>query len=270
MPIYVLTADQALARQGMRLVNSAHANVPVQVLEVTTTVPNLASLAALSVASATSEAVWVDSLRRVFVADPTVAPAIAGQVVPASDGSGVWRSQSGFSPYAGAWTSQTVWHIDTAGSVEGDGSAGNPISSWAELMSRLNGQQLPPGVTINLHSNLNEYIDARRLIPDPTSGIVITGQPAAVSLVPGATVATYTGESTVAPGEAPKLTSAAIADWTPWLGFRIRFTSGPAAGAYSSVAAVNPGGAGLNVARIPAPIIADYANPSFPVPLAGN
>ena len=270
--VYVVTTDAANARKHARMVLANRNYLDGNVEQIANSVPDLASLTALSgLAAADGTVVWVDKLHRLFAKDPTASALSPGQVV-ASSTPGVWRSLgAAFNPKAGYWAARTDWHIDAvAGTVEGVGSAADPISSWAELMARINGQQLPPGVTISLHSDLAEYIDARALIPDPTSGVVITGQPAAVDLVPGATVATYTGESLVAPGEAPRLTSAAIADWTPWVGFRLRFTSGPAAGAYSSVAAVNPGGAGLNVARIPAPVLANYANPTYPVPVAGN
>ena len=122
---------------------------------------------------------------------------------------------------------------------------------------------------IYIHSDLPEVLDASTFIPDPTTGVEISGEPGATTVLTG-TVATYTAESFVAPGEAPLLTSAAVADWTTLEGYRIRFTSGPADGAYSSVAAANPNGAGVNVARIPAPCLCAYPTPTYPVPAAGN
>jgi hypothetical protein len=212
---------------------------------------------------------YVQSLKRCFQLDRYSADApIAGQRVAATGG-GSWRSTNAFSSKAGPWTSRTDWHIDAVtGSVEGDGSASSPLSSWVELKTRLDNQQLLPGTTISIHSDLAEIIDASQFIPDQT-GLVITGDPGATTVL-SATVLSYTGESFVAPGEAPILRSAAVADWTPYEGYRVRFTSGAASGAYTSIAVANPAGAGLDRARIPAPSLCAYPTASYPAPGVGS
>jgi hypothetical protein len=233
--------------------------------------PSLAGLAALGAQqSDPGQLVWVESLGRPFLAqDGLVGAAVPGQVVHSLDGQRTWRSMSGASPLASPWRTRTDWHVDAVlGSVEGDGSAAHPVSSWLELATRLDGQQLLPGTTITLHSDLAEVVDASRLIPDPT-GLVISGDAGATTVLAG-TVLSYTGESLVAPGEAPILRSAAVADWTPLEGYRIRFTTGAAAGAYTTVAVANPAGAGLDRARIPAPCLCAYPTPTYPVPGAGS
>jgi hypothetical protein len=232
-------------------------------------VANLAGLAALGASRAgAGDVVWVASLRRPFVKDTGGGVALAGQVVTCADGSGAWRSMSPFSGDAGAWRTQTDWHIDAVnGTVEGDGSAAHPIDSWRELLARLAGQQLLDGTQVSLHSSLAEVIDASGLIAPP-AGMLVSANPGALAVVTG-TVGTYTAESLVGSGTAPLLTSAEVADWTPYEDMRIRFTDGAAAGGYTWIAKANPAGAGVNVARVPRPgvpvIPASYPYSSTPV-----
>lgn len=238
----------------------------------TASTANLASLAALGARDATGgDVVWVQSLRRPFVKDPVPGGGAPGQVVACVDGSGAWRSLPGFSSPASAWVSQTEWHIDAiGGNVEGLGTAASPIDSWRELCARVARQQLPAGCTINIHSDLSEEIDWTELIPHP-SGLLISGERGATTALE-ATVATFAPETVVAPGEAPLLTSAAVADWTPLVGYRIRFIDGPAAEALSSIATADPNGSGINIARLPQPVSPVlFAGPTtYPSPVAGN
>ena len=234
-------------------------------------VPNLATLELLAPSTRVTDGclAYVQTLKRCFELDRSSADApIAGQRVSATGG-GVWRSTSYYSPEAGPWTARTDWHIDaTSGSVEGDGSASSPLSSWLELMTRLNDQQMRGLTTISLHTPLGEVIDASRFSLH-SSGLLIAGDAGATTVV-GGNVTTYTNESLVGSGSAPDLTSAAVADWTAYEGLRIRFTSGPAAGCWSNIAKANPNGTGVQHARLPAPVMASLTNPTFPVPLADN
>jgi hypothetical protein len=233
-------------------------------------VANLAGLAALGASRAgAGDIVWVTSLRRPFVKDTGGGAAVPGQVVTCTDGSGVWRSMSPFSGDAGAWRTQTDWHIDAAnGTVEGDGSAAHPIDSWRELLARLAGQQLQPSTSITLHTGLSETIDVSQLVPDTTTPLVVSGTPTTVATDE---VAAYATTSTAGAGEAPILTATAIADWTPYVGLhRVRFLDGPAAGAVTAPLKVNPAGGGLQTVRVNRPGTIVLPIPAYPSPAVGN
>ena len=271
----VLSCDDALTDQRVQVQCENARPVPCRIVNVnsliTTSVANLAALAALSTTTAPDgTVVWVQSLARPFVRDPVLGAPIDGQVVTATGG-GSWRSLGdALSNGASPWPARTDWHINaTTGTVEGTGSAASPINSWRELATRLNGQQLGAGTIVTVHGGLNEVIDASRFIPDPTTPFFVNGD-AGATVVATDTVATYTAQTTVAPGEAPLLTANGIADWTPYQEMRIRFIDGPAAGAYCVVARANPNGAGINVARICRPITPAHVRGTPRTPAAGN
>ena len=215
--------------------------------------------------------VWVENLRAPFIcAGDITQPAVPGQIVHSTDGSRLWRRLPGSTIASGYWTQRNDWHINAVnGTFEGDGSAASPISSWTELLSRLQNQQLLPSTVINLHSNLTEPVDLSLLVPNYATSLLVTGDPGAVAAIAG-TVQTYTALNTVAPGESPLITSLAIADWTPYVGKRLRFTAGTAVGAMTIVSAANPGGLGLNVARIPRPAIPGYSSATLVTPAVGD
>lgn len=237
----------------------------------TDSVSNLASLAGAGARRfGAGDVVWVEKLRRPFVKDDAGGVAVPGQVVACADGSGVWRSLGSFSGEAGAWRTQTDWHIDAVnGSVEGDGSAAHPIDSWRELLARLGGQQLSAGTTISLHSNLTEQLQLAPLVPDPTTSLVVTAEPAATTVATG-TVTSYTAESLVAPGESPLLRSTDLGDWTPFASMRVRFIDGNAAGAMTWVAKAAPGVHGVDYARVPRPMRPAYPFPADSTPSVGS
>ena len=138
-------------------------------------VVDLAALAAIGGPRPTNgDLIWVSKLPRPFLFDATPGPGVPGQVVPTTDGLGVYRSVNGFSNGASFWTSRTDWHIDAgAGTIEGDGSAAEPLSSWSELVTRIAGQQLGPGTKVTIHGPLSEVVDYSHLIQDPTVGGVL-------------------------------------------------------------------------------------------------
>jgi len=234
-------------------------------------VSNLTLLALLGPSTRVTDGVlaYVQSLKRCFVLDRsgTDAP-IAGQVVAASGG-GRWRSTSLYSGTAGPWK-RVDWHINpTTGSVEGTGSAVSPLSSWRELIARIGGQSLSVGTTISLYGNLPEVIDASTLVP-AGSGVVITGQPGATTLL-DTTVTAYTGESLLGSGQTPLLTAVGVADWTTHVGRRVRFIDGPAAGYFSHIIVANPSGLGLATARLYQPTSPAYPGPpAYATPAGGN
>lgn len=217
--------------------------------------------------------VWVEELFCPFIADGNVSQApLAGQRVLTNDGTRLWRRLPGNLIASGYWPSRTDWHIDpVAGRFNGNGSAADPINSWLELASRLNGQPLGTGTQISIHGDLAETIDASDLIAPP-AGVLITGEPGATTVLPG-TVGVFTPEVHVAPGESPVMSSPAVPDWTALEGYRLRFLNGPAAGALSSVARADPAGVGVAWTRLPQPTLWNIAaptTPTYPSPVAGN
>jgi len=237
----------------------------------TDSTPNLAGLAILGARQfGAGSIVWVQSLRRPFVKDAGGGVAVPGQVVTCTDGSGVWRSLTPFSEQAGYWTSRTDWHIDaSSGSTEGDGSAAQPLDSWRELLARLSGQQLAPNTTINLHTSISEQLQLGSLVPDDTTSLTVTAEPAATTVATG-TVTSYTAETVVAPGEAPVLRSTDVADWTPYTNMRVRFLDGNAAGALTWVAKAAPGAYSVEYARVPRPMRPGYPFPTDSTPSVGS
>lgn len=196
---------------------------------------------------------WVESLRRMFLLDRSATDApIAGQLV-AAPGGGLWRALQPWLPSTNPWKDRTEWHVNPAtGSLEGEGSAADPISTFAELQARLEGRTITEAMTVYIEGNLAEICDLRSLrMSAQPAAIIATGE-LATTIHHTDVVATYTAESNAA-NEQCLLTAVGIADWTPYKGYRIRFLDGPAQDDVSWIATEDPAGAGVDVARITRP-----------------
>lgn len=235
-------------------------------------VSNLADLATLAPSEEVIDGcfVYVQLLRRHFVLDRSSSDApLSGQRVSATGG-GMWRSTRIFSHDSDPWSSRDDWHIDALnGSPENDGSSAYPLDSWRELVTRIGGHPLPPNSVISLHSSINEVVDASTFIPDPTTGLVITGEPGA-SVDVAAVVGTWAGMSLVGSGEFPILTSPGVPDWTAYQGKRIRFTTGAKPDAITQVSKSNPAGMGVGYARVAPPVRMEWPGFANATPSAGN
>ena len=156
------------------------------------------------------------------------------------------------------WT-VTDWYIDgVVGLDSNDGvTALTPLQTGAELLRRLGPYAIWPQ-SVTVHVLANGMVDAlvlRGLMQVAGEHLAIIGTPTQLATD---TVATYTGQNHAA-ATAPQLTGG-IADWTPYQWRRCRITSGVRQGTLWWIAAPNPAGAGLNVARIVRPSNIDVAS----------
>ena len=216
---------------------------------------------------------WVQSLRAAFVLDRsgTESP-VDGQLVAAGDGVGLWRRMRPFWRETPPWRDRTEWYIDaTNGSVEGDGSAGSPISSWSEFQQRLAGG-IVGRTTVHILTDLDEVLDCETLTEtgrwdDPESTFLyVTGEQGAQAVLT-TEITAWTDPNAVA-NEWALLEAAGVADWSGYVGSRIAVLDGPAAGSVCYVGTADPAGAGLDVARVSQP--AQLAWPYIFTPAVGN
>lgn len=192
---------------------------------------------------------WVESLRRLFVLDRSATDApVPGQLV-AAPGGGLWRATRPWLGGANPWAHRADWYVDpVTGSLEGDGSAGDPVNTLAEVQARLEGMRVEQDTVINVLGNTDEIADFRSLaMSNPPARFRVDGLLGATTQLT-ATLTTYTAESNVT-NEQVLMTSIDIPDWTPFVGMRGRFLDGPAANAVFWIGTENPAGAGVNVAR---------------------
>ncbi len=136
------------------------------------------------------------------------------------------------------WAYITNYYINgTTGSDLNNGTASTtPLATWAEIVRRL-GPTPEISVVMRVHimSDLDEVLGLGidPVFQDLTSGIVFTGYDNGVN-GPGVKTVNVTGSivnvhTPAAPGTEGTLTDTVIADYTPYIGRRIRFTNGPLA-----------------------------------------
>jgi hypothetical protein len=148
----------------------------------------------------------------------------------------------------------TDWYIDgVAGNDVNSGTViGSPIKTGAELLRRLGPYAMwPQSVTVHVLANgMIDPLILRGAMMVAGTHLDVVGTPTQVA--DAGTVATYTGIVHATPA-APQVSTTLIADWTPYRWLRLRCTAGAAGtvGAVSWIAAANPAGAGLNIARTP-------------------
>lgn len=151
--------------------------------------------------------------------------------------------------YAANWA-VSDWYLDgTTGNDANNGvTALTPLKTGAELARRL-GPWAMWGQSVTVHVLENGMIDALVLAGSmlvPGTHLDVTG---VATVLATDVVAAYQNLSHVGTPTATHLTSTAIVDWTPYVGKRVRFTSGTALDAVVWVGAASPGGIGLNVAQ---------------------
>lgn len=214
-------------------------------------VPTLAALAALPA--------WSDSLVRVsslgclFAATP-IGTAIADGITVV-DGVGVqWLRLTATSDTK--WQSQATWYVDAvAGNDEGTGLVGAPVKSFEEIQRRWGEDKRISGHVTILVINAPTKINLKYLKDSTSSYLTLRFVGTTVTTTTISSIANY--DFTVGGNRWVNIQAAGIADWTPYVGMRIRFTSN---NAVAFVAAVNPEGLGVGTARIGVP----YTLVSFP------
>jgi hypothetical protein len=177
--------------------------------------------------------VSVNSLRDAFVLE-TSSTAPDGITIATSPTAGrVWRRLGMSSP---AWLDPTAapsYAID--GSTGDDLAAGDalhPIATWAELDRRIHDQPIAYPMAVSI-ANYDGPALVRLTVDSFTGGkVTISGTPNA---------ALHTGTVNVYTAKAPasnlpyRLTDAGVADWSPYIGKRLRLTSGAESGAVAWV-----------------------------------
>jgi hypothetical protein len=151
--------------------------------------------------------------------------------------------------YAANWA-VADWYID--GTVGNDGNngtdPGTPLRTGAELCRRLGPYALwGQSVTVHVLANgMTDNLNLRGCMLVAGTQLDVIGTPTVLATD---IVAAFANLSHVVPS-ATQLTATAIADWTPFVGQRVRFTSGAADLAVSWIGGSNPGGIGTNVAQV--------------------
>jgi hypothetical protein len=144
------------------------------------------------------------------------------------------------------------WYLD--GVVGLDTNAGTspatPLQTGAELARRL-GPYALWGQSVTVHVLENGLIDdliVRGALLVAGTYLDVIGKPRLVALA--GTILTSTGIDHTIP-RAPQVTCSGIADWTTYVGTRLRMTDLAQAESVTWVAAANPAGVGLSTARTP-------------------
>lgn len=161
--------------------------------------------------------------------------------------------------YAAAWA-VADWYID--GTIGNDANNGTtaltPLRTGAELSRRLGPYAIwSQSVTIHVLANgMTDPLVARGVMTVSGSVLTIDGTPTVLATD---SVAAYAGVNHATP-TATQVTFTTAADVTAFAWRRIRCTAGSQPGTICWIARSNPGGAGLNVARVSPPIRIDQTS----------
>ena len=173
-------------------------------------------------------------------------------------GPGAWQQLSSLLPqaYAANWAVPD-WYIDGVIGLDTNNgtTALTPLRTGVELLRRL-GPYALWGQSVTVHVLANGMVDGlilRGALPVAGTHLDIIG---ATTLLYSDTVLTYTNLSHAVPSTT-QVVAALLADWTPYAGRRIRFTTTDAA---VWIGLVNPGGAGLQIAQTTRAARIDPAN----------
>ncbi len=227
----------------------ANGEVDVLLVEQYPSAATFADLAALG--GSVGQFVWVQSVARCFVAVPSgSSPAESGVLIP---GVGVdWMTVDGTSHVK--WLAQTDWYIDAvAGNDEASGLLGDPIRTDAERQRRWGGNVpalvTAPSVTLHLAAGTHQSVFVFGMPLTSTCMLTVVGSPSQLFAAKVSLYTKYThGAYGVTPGQATILSGDTIADWTPYVGKRVR--SGALGTLLSWIAKVNPAGGGVGTARV--------------------
>src|SRR3972149_3101872 len=207
-------------------------------------VANIATLEALPAEApplvfvSTTKCYWMRHLDSTLTTDGiTIVNAIGG---------GRWQRK--VTTTALDWLSQAAWTIDPLlGNDENPGGALAPLSTAAELDRRLSVGAIRQHVTVTIVAGATvpnlELTIATGIYRFNVVGTPTTLASGTVDTLIERTHAGSTPQSAL-------LTDAGVLDWTPFVGRRIRITSGAAAGSIAWGAKGSPNGLGLNVARV--------------------
>lgn len=169
----------------------------------------------------------------------------------------------------------TDWYLDAVtGNDQNDGlTPATALQSGIELQRRLGPQaRWTASVAIHVGTGGVNSLCLRGETVDAGVSVDIIGTPTLVA--DAGTVSAYTAMDHVTP-RSPTLTCTGVTDWTPYVGKRVRLTSGTNIGACTWILKANPDALGLNVARTSAwyktnDIVPTSAMTSTGAPSVGN
>jgi hypothetical protein len=158
--------------------------------------------------------------------------------------------------YAANWA-VTDWYLDgAAGNDANNGTTAlTPLRTGAELLRRLGtGRvQWTTSVIVHLLASITDGIAIAYQLNTGGTGFRLVGTP---TILLAGTVATYTA----AAGNIPRrMTAAGVADWTAYVGKRVRVLTGTGIGAIFWIAKVAPDGLGNDVCRISTPTLSNQS-----------
>jgi hypothetical protein len=176
--------------------------------------------------------------------------------------------------YATNWA-VTNWYLDqTIGSDSNDGlTALSPLKTPVELTCRLGPRALwDHSVTVHVGINgLGDLLCVRGDLSGQNNFVDVIGTPTV--LLDAGTIATFAAVDHTVP-RSTQLTATGVADWTPYIGKRIRITSGARSGTIMWIMLANPDGSGVATARVQPPARIDTAGITQPfattTPIVGD
>ncbi len=211
-------------------------------------VANLAALAALPVGSyPDGTPCYVQSLRGYWILRSTGAPPIAMLRIVSADPLRVWERASYYERDLNPWATLAEIRVNAlTGNDENSGVAGSPIQTLDELRFRtwLYAPAQPTRVVIEQSAPLENLVC--RVYSTAANSFTVAGT---TTELYRDTCLAWTNANRATP-ELNLLTATGLADWTPYVGRRLRVTTGAAAGAVGRIMCASPKGAGLNVARL--------------------
>lgn len=167
-----------------------------------------------------------------------------------------------------------AWYLDQV--VGNDGNSGldaaHPLRTGAELLRRLGPFAIwPQSVTVTIGTGgLLDSLVLRGMMVNANTHVDVIGT---ATVLANGTLATYAAHSHVT-RTATRITSAEIADWTPYQGRRILFTSGVGTGGAGTLTKANPGGVGVATTELSRPCGIDTTSTTnlakHVVPVVGN
>jgi hypothetical protein len=222
-------------------------------------VANLTELAAL-LGAGYGQKVRVESVGRSFEFTPTGTSPLQEAVVLNGVG-GQWHSLEGTSDQK--WLTQVTWYVDNiTGNDENAGSALSPIKTTDEIQRRWG---INPTLTVRVTIYYINMPDVNILTANrasDTAGVDVIGIPTDLVVT---TVGTYAAK-VPATNSGNMITSAEVADWTPYLGMRILTNETGVA----FVRKVNPDGSGNNKAAVSVSYTSAGLSGTLVVPAAGQ
>ena len=213
------------------------------------TVADLAALALIGVYNyVDGERFWVRSTRCHWTLRTTADAVVAMERVATATAGRVWEREAPALPNS-TWATQANWYVHpSTGSDEADGAAsGTALLTVKEVFRRLRGVTLQQNTFVWVMA-AGATLDGDGVGISYPQGLVIDGSQAATTILT-TTVESFTDINTTT-NEWKLLTLTGVSDMTPYVGKRVRVTSGARQHNIYHIAKENPDGLGLNVARI--------------------